>query len=82
LWAEPDPGSWNDYLLGGSHNSPADQTAAPFRPRSYPDVLRFFGGYNLVEPGLVHVSRWQPDTPEEAAQADQVAAYGGVGRKQ
>jgi S-adenosyl methyltransferase len=56
-----------------------DQTAAPFRPRGYPDVLRFFGGYDLIEPGLVHVPLWRPDTPEEAAQA---AAYGGVGRKQ
>jgi hypothetical protein len=34
-----------------------DQTTAPFRPRSYPDVLRFFGGYDLIEPGLVHLSR-------------------------
>jgi SAM-dependent methyltransferase len=59
-----------------------DQTAAPFRPRGYPDVLRFFGGYDLIEPGLVHVPRWRPDTPEEAAQAEQAAAYGGVGRKQ
>ena len=59
-----------------------DQTAAPFRPRSYPDVLRFFGGYDLIEPGLVHLSRWRPDTPEGAVQAEPAAAYGGVGRKQ
>jgi len=59
-----------------------DQTTAPFRPRSYPDVLRFFGGYDLIEPGLVHLSRWRPDIPEGAVQAEQAAAYGGVGRKQ
>jgi hypothetical protein len=59
-----------------------DQTAAPFRPRGYPDVLKFFGGYDLIEPGLVHIPLWRPDTPEEAVQAERAAAYGGVGRKQ
>lgn len=59
-----------------------DQTAAPFRPRGYEDVLRFFGSYDLIEPGLVHVPRWRPDTLQDAAQAEQTAAYGGVGRHQ
>lgn len=58
-----------------------DQTTAPFQPRGYPDVLRFFGGYDLIEPGLVHVPLWRPDTPEDADRPEQAAAYGGVGRK-
>jgi hypothetical protein len=45
-------------------------------------VLRFFGGYDLIELGLVHLSRWRTDIPEGAVQAEQAAAYGGVGRKQ
>jgi len=45
-------------------------------------VLRFFGGYDLIEPGLVHLSRWRPNILEDAGQAEQAAAYGGVGRNQ
>jgi len=57
------------------------QTTAPFQPRGYLDVLRFFGGYDLIEPGLVHVPLWRPDTPEDADRPEQAAAYGGAGRK-
>jgi len=57
------------------------QTTAPFQPRGYSDVLRFFDGYDLIEPGLVHVSLWRPDVPEDADRPEQAAAYGGVGRK-
>lgn len=56
------------------------RTTAPFQPRGYDDVLRFFGGLALVEPGLVHVSRWRPD-PEDATEAGPVAAFGGVGHR-
>jgi hypothetical protein len=58
-----------------------DQTTATFRPRSYSEVLRFFDGLDLIEPGLVHVPAWMPDDLRNAAQAGQVAAYGGVGCK-
>jgi len=58
------------------------QTTAPFRPRGYPDVLRFFDGYDLIQPGLVHVPMWRPDNPQDAVRPEQAAAYGGVGRKQ
>jgi hypothetical protein len=57
------------------------QNTAPFQPRGYPDVLRFFDGYDLVEPGLVHVPLWRPDASEDAILPEQAAAYGGVGRK-
>jgi len=58
-----------------------DQTTAPFQPRGYPDVLRFFDGFDLIEPGLVRVHRWRPQNPEDIAQAGVIAAYGAVGRK-
>jgi SAM-dependent methyltransferase len=56
-----------------------DQTTAPFRPRGYQEVLRFFDGFDLIDPGLVYVSLWRPDDPKEAVQAERIAAYGGVG---
>ncbi len=57
------------------------QATAPFQPRGRTDVLRYFDGYDLIEPGLVHVTRWRPGNPEDADRPEQAAAYGGVGRK-
>jgi hypothetical protein len=39
-------------------------------------------GFELVDPGLVEVSRWGPDAPEPAAPAKSPwTIVGGVGRK-
>jgi S-adenosyl methyltransferase len=48
--------------------------------RGSDDVLRFFAGFELVEPGLVQVPYWRPDDPE-SPDADKVWVLGGVGRK-
>jgi SAM-dependent methyltransferase len=32
--------------------------------RSRPEIERLFTGFDLVEPGLVHVARWRADEPE------------------
>lgn len=50
-------------------------------PRPYEDVLRFFDGFDLVEPGLDYVRRWRPDNPLAAQAAEKVHKIGGVGRK-
>ncbi|MDX6361566.1 SAM-dependent methyltransferase [Streptomyces sp. NPDC058274] len=43
-------------------------------------VARFFDGLELLEPGVVSCSRWRPeDTSGDAP--DEVAMFGGVGRK-
>jgi hypothetical protein len=47
------------------------------RPRSV--VNGFFDGVELVEPGLVRVSDWRPDSPQEAALP--TILWGGVARK-
>jgi SAM-dependent methyltransferase len=59
-----------------------NQTTAPFQPRTRAEVLTFFEGLEMVDPGLVPVPLWRPDPP--AGRADpsvQIAAYGGAGRK-
>ena len=48
-----------------------------FRTRA--EVLRFFDGLQLVEPGLVPVPRWRPASDLEAASP--TVMWGGVGRK-
>ena len=48
-------------------------------PRSYPEVLRFFDGLEMVEPGLVQLHRWRPGAGVDTGK--NLAAYGGVGLK-
>ena len=48
--------------------------------RTPPEVTRFFDGLDLLEPGVVSCSRWRPEQPGEEEPQD-VAMYGGVGRK-
>jgi S-adenosyl methyltransferase len=47
--------------------------------RSHAEVLRFFDGLELAEPGLVPVQKWRPATAAEATMPS--ALWGGVGRK-
>ena len=47
--------------------------------RPHAEVAGFFDGLRLVEPGLVRVSDWRPDSPEEAATP--TILWGGVARK-
>jgi hypothetical protein len=59
------------------------QTTAPFRPRSYAEILAFFDGFTLIPPGLVPVPRWRPaQPPDDAGQPEPIAAYGGAGTRQ
>jgi S-adenosyl methyltransferase len=47
--------------------------------RDRTEVSGFFGGLDLIEPGVVQVSQWRPRTDEEAAEP--TAVWGGVARK-
>jgi len=48
--------------------------------RGREEILRFFTGLELVEPGVVQVPYWRPDEPEPA-DASKVWILGGVGHK-
>ena len=47
--------------------------------RSHAEVMRFFDGLDMVEPGLVRVQQWRPGSEAEAKSP--AALWGGVGRK-
>jgi S-adenosyl methyltransferase len=47
--------------------------------RSRDEVLRFFDGLELVEPGLVPVAKWRPES--QMAAAAPASRWAGVGRK-
>ncbi|GHH53176.1 SAM-dependent methyltransferase [Streptomyces candidus] len=53
----------------------------PLIMRSRSEVARFFEGFRMVEPGLVPMAEWRPETP--VAQEDPYAfsGFAGVGRK-
>ena len=58
--------------------------AEPFILRSREQILRFFTGTELVEPGLMHINDWHleiPPSPPPAAGAVAAPIYGGIGRK-
>jgi SAM-dependent methyltransferase len=59
-----------------------NQTTAAFQPRSRAEIMAFFDGLEMVDPGLVPVPQWRPDPPAGTGrQPVQIAAYGGAGYK-
>jgi hypothetical protein len=50
--------------------------------RSRDDVAALFEGFDLVDPGVVWVSQWHPDSPDIVAGGPEASRiYAGVGRK-
>ena len=56
------------------------QASSQLHVRPLPDVLRFFEGFELVEPGLAWITEWRPE-PGTAPTGRQHSLRGGVGRK-
>jgi hypothetical protein len=94
LLAELPPGSYLalSHLTGDFDPAAWAGVAAVYRRsgvtmqvRSLADVERFFAGLDVLDPGVVSLPRWRPDSrdigqPGPAADAA-VSVYGGVGRK-
>jgi SAM-dependent methyltransferase len=55
-----------------------DKATAPLIMRGAGQVKRLLDGFSLVEPGLVHITAWRPDTP---VRGEFDAFLGAVGRK-
>ena len=49
--------------------------------RSPAQYARFFDGLDLLEPGVVSVTRWRPDAVEHGSAPEEVDCFGGVARK-
>ncbi len=56
------------------------QASSQLHVRPLPDVLRFFEGFDFVEPGLTWITEWRPE-PGTAPIGRQHSMRGGVGRK-
>ena len=52
----------------------------PYVPRPVEDFTRFFEGLELVDPGVVSVTKWRPE-PVEVGEARDLPQYCGLARK-
>jgi SAM-dependent methyltransferase len=52
----------------------------PLIMRSRDEIARFFEGYDMVEPGLVPMPTWRPDTAPEDEDPYAFSGFAGVGR--
>ncbi|MGH3069633.1 MAG: SAM-dependent methyltransferase [Streptosporangiaceae bacterium] len=69
------PGSYLVLCHGTSEGRPTVAQAAqkvynsgvstPINMRSRAEILRFFDGFDLVDPGLVYIPQWRPDSPAD-----------------
>jgi len=58
------------------------RTPEPIMLRSRAEIKTYFGEFTLVEPGLVHIPLWRPDSPEDVGEhPERINAFAGVGRK-
>ncbi|MFD4029378.1 SAM-dependent methyltransferase [Streptomyces sp. NPDC058637] len=55
----------------------------PLIMRSRQEISRFFTGFDMIEPGLVSMPDWRPESPGSRTQEDPFAfsGFAGVGRK-
>lgn len=77
-------GDFNPAVMDQVSDALNEDMAEPFVMRSRDEILRFFDGTHLTEPGLVHINEWHLDVPPAPPpQPGDVAApiYGGVARK-
>lgn len=58
----------------------AEAGGIPYRPRTPEEIEGFFEGLELIDPGVVSVSRWRPE-PTPFGEPVEVDAFGGVARK-
>jgi SAM-dependent methyltransferase len=69
------PGSYLVLSHGTDENDPGRAQAAEklynrsvstqAHARSRPEIRRFFDGFDLVDPGLVYIPQWRPDSPAD-----------------
>jgi hypothetical protein len=58
------------------------RSAQPLTSRSRQQVQALFAGFELVEPGVVHLPQWRPDPDEHPeGRPEQFSTYVGVGRR-
>jgi len=55
--------------------------AIPYNLRTPEEIVRYFDGLEVVEPGVISIQQWRPDPGEPTEPFADVNTYGGIGRK-
>lgn len=74
-----------DFHRGGTGDAREvyQSATASLTTREYDEILPFFDGFDLLDPGLVQVPLWRPDSAlPEVEELRRIAFYGGVGVKE
>jgi hypothetical protein len=67
--------------LASDHRKLYARTPTPMTMRSYDEIAQLMAGWDLVDPGLVRMPLWRPDSVEELPEhPEEFAGYGAVGR--
>ncbi|HTZ28021.1 MAG TPA: SAM-dependent methyltransferase [Streptosporangiaceae bacterium] len=69
-----------DPQAGAATTTVYASTASPVTRRTRAEILAFFDGLEVLEPGLVPVQQWRPDEPDPPGPG-RAWILGGVGRK-
>ncbi|BCB87667.1 hypothetical protein Psuf_049800 [Phytohabitans suffuscus] len=57
------------------------RTATEITLRSHAEISSYFGDFALVDPGLVHLPLWRPESPGDVDdRPERFGAFGGVGK--
>jgi hypothetical protein len=66
-----------------AHDTYVEHGAISYTVRSPEQITAYFAGLELVDPGVVPITRWRPDTlrPVGGPDEPELAQYGGIGRK-
>jgi S-adenosyl methyltransferase len=66
-----------------SHTQLYARTSTPMMMRSRSDIERLFEGLQIVEPGVVYLPLWRPESPDEVDEhPERFTGFAGVGRKE
>jgi hypothetical protein len=65
----------------GSHTALYQRTPTPMNMRSRAEVQSFFSGFDLVDPGVVFLPQWRPDSAV-VDRPERFTGYAGVGRRE
>ncbi|GAA3436496.1 SAM-dependent methyltransferase [Kutzneria kofuensis] len=69
----------SDHILTVYDLYAANRTPITLRGRD--DIARLIDGFEPLDPGIVHVPSWRPESPEDADHHEEAAIYGVVARK-
>jgi hypothetical protein len=58
-----------------------DSGGVPYNVRTHEEIVGFYEGLELVEPGVVSIPRWRPEPPTMFGDPPEVDESGGVGYK-